>query len=306
MTAILRSDVESLIETQIASGIIEGVVKDSAVLKMFTRLPNMTSDKTKLRVLDQLPLAYWVDGDTGFKQTTNQAWDKKFINACELAVIVPIAESALEDADYDIWASVQPRVIEAFHRKIDDAIFTGVDRPTGFRDSLIDSIPATSKVDQTGTLYEAINDAMVAVESSGFNPSGVVGGVELKGKFRMMLDTTGQPIKGTDIDSLPKSFVDNGAWDKTKSQLIVGDMKQAVYAIRKDVTVKKLTEAVIQDPSTNDIVYNLAQQDMIALRFVMRLGWELPNPINILEPDPAVRFPFASVNPQTGTTPIEP
>ena len=47
--------------------------------------------------------------------------------------------------------------------------------------------------------------------------------------------------------------------------------QQLVYSIRQDITVKILDQGVIQDPETKDIVYNLAQQDMIALRVVMRL-----------------------------------
>lgn len=80
----------------------------------------------------------------------------------------------------------------------------------------------------------------------------------------------------------------------------MGDMSQAVYSIRQDLTVKLLDQAVIQDPEGN-IVYNLAQQDMVALRFVMRLGWELPNPINALSPNEETRFPFAVYVPE-GTT----
>ena len=127
------------------------------------------------------------------------------------------------------------------------------------------------------------------------------GGVDVKGKFRMMTDTTGQPIKGTEIDSLSKAYVDNGAWDKTLAQMIVGDFTQAVYAIRQDITFKVLDQAVIQDPSTGEIVYNLAQDDMVALRVVMRLGWEIPNPINALQPDESVRFPFAVILPGSYT-----
>ena len=41
------------------------------------------------------------------------------------------------------------------------------------------------------------------------------------------------------------------------------------------------------------IAYNLMQQDMVALRAVMRLGWEIPNPINSVEEDKAKRCPFA-------------
>ena len=138
---------------------------------------------------------------------------------------------------------------------------------------------------------------MTKVEESGYNVTGLLGGVGLKGKFRMLTDTTGQPIKGTEIDSLPKAFLDNGAWDKTKSILIAGDFSQAVYAIRQDVTYKVLTEAVIQDPSNGDILYNLAQDDMVALRVVMRLGWEIPNPVNALN-ETAKRFPFANLKPK--------
>lgn len=35
------------------------------------------------------------------------------------------------------------------------------------------------------------------------------------------------------------------------------------------------------------------QNDMVAIRAVMRLGWEIPNPINAMVPDKAKRCPFA-------------
>lgn len=295
-----KTNVEALIETQVANEIFEGVVRESKALSMFRRLPNMTSDKTKLRVLDSLPIAYFVDESTnnGRKNITKMAWDKKYINAEELAVIVPIKENVLNDASIDIWAEVRPRIVEAFGKKIDNAIFNGTDKPANWRAGLIPSIvTAGAEVTEGDNLYSDINDVMTKVEESGYNVTGLLGGVGLKGKFRMLTDTTGQPIKGTEIDSLPKAFLDNGAWDKTKSILIAGDFSQAVYAIRQDVTYKVLTEAVIQDPSSGDILYNLAQDDMVALRVVMRLGWEIPNPVNALN-ETETRFPFANLKPK--------
>ena len=295
-----KTNVEALIDTQVANEIFEGVVRESKALSMFRRLPNMTSDKTKLRVLDSLPIAYFVDESTnnGRKNLTKMAWDKKYINAAELAVIVPIKENVLNDTSIDIWAEVKPRVVEAFGKKIDNAIFNGTDKPADWRAGLIPSIvSAGAEVTEGNNLYSDINDVMTKVEESGYNVTGLLGGVGLKGKFRMLTDTTGQPIKGTEIDSLPKAFLDNGAWDKTKSVLIAGDFSQAVYAIRQDVTYKVLTEAVIQDPSNGDILYNLAQDDMVALRVVMRLGWEIPNPVNALN-ETATRFPFANLKPK--------
>ena len=300
MAVIARTDVDSLIETQVANEIFEGVVKDSKALSMFRRLPNMTSDKTKLRVLDSLPVAYFVDESTnnGRKNTTKMAWDKKFINAAELAVIVPIKENVLNDASIDIWSEVRPRIVEAFAKKIDNAMFFGVDKPTDWRAGLVPSvIAAGAEVNETENgLYSDINDAMVKVEESGYNVNGILGGVGLKGKFRMMLDTTGQPLNTTEIGSVRREFMDNGVWDKTKSTLLVGDFSQAVYAIRQDVTYKILDQAVIQDPTDGSILYNLAQDDMVALRVVMRLGWEIPNPVNALN-ETSARFPFASLKP---------
>ena len=295
-----KTNVEALIDTQVANEIFEGVVRESKALSMFRRLPNMTSDKTKLRVLDSLPIAYFVDESTnnGRKNLTKMAWDKKYINAAELAVIVPIKENVLNDTSIDIWSEVKPRIVEAFGKKIDNAIFNGTDKPADWRAGLIPSIvTAGAEVTEGDNLYSDINDVMTKVEESGYNVTGLLGGVGLKGKFRMLTDTTGQPIKGTEIDSLPKAFLDNGAWDKTKSILIAGDFSQAVYAIRQDVTYKVLTEAVVQDPSSGDILYNLAQDDMVALRVVMRLGWEIPNPVNALN-ETATRFPFANLKPK--------
>ena len=95
-------------------------------------------------------------------------------------------------------------------------------------------------------------------------------------------------------------FPMNGAFDPAQAQMIVGDWTQLVYAIRQDMTFKVFTEGVIQDPSTKAIIYNLMQNDMVALRAVMRLGWEIANPVNAYNVDIANPFPF-SVYGKSGT-----
>ena len=301
MAGIVRNDVDALIETQVANEIFEGTIRKSKALSMFKRLPNATSDKTKLRVLDTLPVAYFVDEttDNGRKNITKMAWDKKFINIAELAVIVPIKENLLNDSSIDIWAQVRPRVEEAFAKKIDDAMFFGVGKPTEWRAGLIPSITSVGAVveETNNGLYSDINDAMTKVEESGYDVNALVGGVSLKGKFRMMTDTTGQPLQTTEIGSVRREFMDNGVWDKDTATLVVGDFNQAVYQIRQDITFKVLEEAIIQDPSDGSILYNLAQDDMVALRVTMRLGWEIPNPVNA-ENETDARFPFASLVPK--------
>ena len=106
-----RNSLSGLIPEPVTREILQGAVAESAVLRMARRLPNMTSKTQTMNVLDMLPTAYWVNGEvsgTGaadsaaYKQTTKMAWDKKKIYAEEIAVIVPIPEAVLDDADYDI------------------------------------------------------------------------------------------------------------------------------------------------------------------------------------------------------------
>ena len=100
VSIIDRTGAESLIPVQEASEIIQGTIAQSAVLSRGRKLANMTSKQYKMPVLDMLPIAYFVNGDNGQKKTAKQAWDKKFITAEEIAVIVPIPEAVLDDSEY--------------------------------------------------------------------------------------------------------------------------------------------------------------------------------------------------------------
>lgn len=301
-----RTGAESLIPVQEAREIIQGVVTQSAVLSRGRKLPNMTSKQYKMPVLDMLPVAYFVNGDTGQKKTTKQAWDKKFIVAEEIAVIVPVPESVLEDAEYDIWGEVKPRIIEAFGAKIDGAVLFGVDKPSTWRDDIVATATKANKVVTLGTaddLYDKImgEEGVIAnVENSGYFVNGHMADISMRAKLRGLKDTTGNPIFKSDmqsgttysLDGSPMNFPNNGAFDKSKALMISGDFNQMVYSIRQDITFKLFTEGVVQD-TDGSIAYNLMQNDMVALRAVMRLGWEIPNPINALEKDKAKRCPFA-------------
>jgi len=307
---ITRNKADALIPTQtIINEIIQGVINQSSALSALTKLPNMTSKQARMPVLGMLPEGFWVNGDTGLKQTTELMWRNKFITAEELAVIVPIPEAVLADSEYDIWAQIEPRIVEAFGKKIDEAIFLGKDKPASWREGLVPSIinaGANITPSANDNLYTQISKAMAKVETSGFNPDGILGSVGLKQAFREgLLDTTGQPLdSGNEVVAMRRMFMANGAWDNTLAKFIVGDFKQGVYAIRQDITFKLLDQTVLTD-SSNNIILNLAQQDCVALRCVMRLGWEVPNAINSTNPDEETRFPFALVEPASAPSTVK-
>ena len=130
-----RNSLSGLIPEEVSREILQGAIAESAVLNMARRLPKMSSKTLAINVLDALPTAYFVNGEAAgasaseeaFKQTTKMAWDKKKIYAEEIAVIVPIPEAVLDDANYDIWAEVRPRLVEAFGKKIDGAVLFSAD-----------------------------------------------------------------------------------------------------------------------------------------------------------------------------------
>ena len=301
-----RTGAESLIPVQESNEIIQGIITQSAVLQRGRKLPNMTSKQYKMPVLDMLPIAYFVNGDTGQKKTTKMAWDKKFIIAEEIAVIVPIPEAVLDDSEYDIWAETKPRIIEAFGKKIDGAILFGDDKPASWRADVVSTANTAKSVVTLGTgddLYDKImgeEGSIALIENSGYFVNGHMADISMRAKLRGLKNTNGDPLFKSDmqsgttysLDGSPMNFPNNGSFDKSKALMISGDFSQLVYSIRQDITFKLFTEGVVQN-TDGSIAYNLMQNDMVALRAVMRLGWEIPNPINSIQKDKTKRCPFS-------------
>lgn len=304
---ITRDNADSLIPIQESKEIIQGAIEASAVLSMGRRLPNMTAKQYKMPVLDMLPVAYFVNGDTGTKKLTKMAWDKKFIVAEEIAVIVPVSDAVLDDAEYDIWAEVKPRLVEAFGKVIDGAIFFDQNKPASWRSGIVPTAVAAGNVVTLGSGVDLYDDLLgeggtiSKVEEDGFFVNGHIADISMRAKFRGLRDGNARPLFATDmhtptnftLDGSRITFPRNGAWDKSKALMVSGDFSQLVYAIRQDITFKIFDTGVIQDPSTGEIIFNLLQNDMKALRAVMRLGWEIPNPINQLNDDDTTRCPFS-------------
>lgn len=310
-----RADAEAIIREQVVSTIFQDAPKQSVFMSLARKLPNMTSNQTRIRVLDFLPTAYWVNGDTGMKQTSKQAWDNVYINAAELAVIIPIPEAVLDDAEFDIFGEITPRVNEAIGQKVDSAIIFGVNRPAEWQNDIVTlARQAGNNVAPSGSpdYYDLIlgeGGVISKVEEDGYMSTGALASMGMRAKLRGIKATDGTLIFKSDmqgstnyaLDGAPMYFPQNGAFDNTIAQLIIGDFKQAVYAIRQDITVKILDQGVIQDPATKEIAYNLAQQDMVALRVVFRMGWALPNPATRMDED-RVGCPFAYLEPATAMT----
>lgn len=302
---ITRVGAAALIPEEQSSQIIQGITEDSAVLKLAKRLPNMSSKTLKMPVLNSLPYAYFVDGDTGMKQTTKIDWGDKTITAEEIAVIVPVADAILADSNYDIWAQIRPLVSQAFGQVIDNAILHGTNKPSSWEDGIVTAATANGNVVSATT--DGFKDIMGAgglislVEEDGFLVNGYLGSMQSRAHLRGITDKNGQPLfrngmnGGTSytLDGQRIEFPRNGSMNADGPLLIAGDWDNLVYSIRQDMTVTKTNTGVITDAS-GKVIYNLYQQDMTALRFVMRLGWALPQAASAL--GASNPYPFAVLN----------
>jgi HK97 family phage major capsid protein len=310
MAFIDQTDAASLIPQEVSNEIIKAVPEYSYALQLMKKLPNMSKRQRRIPVMASLATASFINKGTtatpaGKKPTTKLAWEDKFIDAEEIAAIIPVPEDIIEDADYDIWGECKTALTEAFGVAIDQAIFFGTGAPTSWPDDIITGATSAGNVVALGTgedLLQDVSSIMASVESDGYDVTGFIAPITIKAQLRDLRDALGRPVfmesfQGPVTYTLfgaPIQFVKSGMWNISKAQLVAGDFQSAVYAIRQDITFKILTEGVIQDDN-GDIIYNLAQQDMLAIRAVMRLGWQVPNPVNRLQPVKANRFPFGII-----------
>lgn len=302
---ILREDVVIPIEE--SRTIWQTAVESSAVLQAFTRT-TMSAKQKRIPVLAAFPVAYWV-ASGGLKQTSKQAWEGKFIEAEELAVIIAIPEDVLDDSSFDIWGEVRPRVAEAIARKFDSTVFFGgPDAPGTFPTALVPAAVAAGNAWNAGSfaaneggLAEDLNQTFALVEADGYDVTRLIAERRMRAQLRGARDAFGNRLLdvgagGQSVLDVPLTFAMPGLWadsaEAGSARAIAMDGSQFVVGIRQDIRMRILTEAVISDED-GKVIMNLAQQDMVALRATFRAGWQVPNPITHYNEDEDTRYPAA-------------
>jgi HK97 family phage major capsid protein len=300
---VSRTDAAALVPEEVSSAMLTSLSAQSAVLDLGMRIP-IARNQTRFPVLSALPTAYFVSGDTGLKQTTEAAWDNKYMYVEEIATIVPIPEAVLDDASFDVWGSIQPLMEGAIARTLDAAVIFGTSAPTTWAtegnlvaeaDAAGNEVFRGTNAAAAGGIHGDLSDLVGTLEADGYVPNGAVGNVTLKGRLRQVRDTTGQTIAlSSDIPEIRYAPSLAGLWPTGTSaaEVVMGDFTKLVVGVRQDMTYKLITEGVITD-NTGAIIYNLPQQDMVALRLVFRAAYAVSNPINYQQGTEASRYPFA-------------
>jgi HK97 family phage major capsid protein len=305
-----------LIPEDVSREILKAVPEKSAVLEMFKKR-TMSTAQQRMPVLASKPLAHFVSGDTGLKQTTAMTWSNKFLDAEEIATIVPIPEKLLDDTDYDIWAEIKPEIVEAIAITLDAAVLFGYNKPTSWPAAIVvAAIAAGNTVNQGAGVDVAadVNSLMATVEADGYEVDGFFMRTSMKAQFRGLRDSQ----QGLIFQAQPSASVEKTTWTgdvwgvkavssraglfeeedagtygraANSIKMIGGNWKQGLIGTRQDLTWKMLDQAVITDADGN-IVFNLPQQDMVALRCTSRYAFQVPNPYNRMQTAEANRYPF--------------
>jgi HK97 family phage major capsid protein len=257
-----------------------------------------------------LPVAYWVNGDTGLKQTTEINWANKYLNVEEIAVILPVPDNVIADVEFNIWDEAMPYMTEAVGRTLDAAVFFGTNAPASFPTAVYTALDAAGNDQTEGTVaasggyYADIDAALALMEADGYEADAVVAHTSFKGMLRAARASDGQRLDvgrvagdlGA-IDGINITYPMRGLWATASGspRAIFLQRDQFVVGVRQDISFKLFTEGVIQD-DTGAIVYNLMQQDMSAMRLTFRVGWQVANVINYDQATEGNRYPAASLD----------
>lgn len=297
MADVSRADVATLIQEAYAEDFLGYAAKRSVVLQAFpTR--DMGTKVVNEPVLATKPHAKWVNESatdaSGVKPTGKVTWGNKQLIAEELAVIVPVHEHVVDDATEAVLGELAKAGGEAIAFALDAAVFFSINKPSTWTSrALYQSAVNGGNVLTIGDPRngeDISGSILIGAEalSDRYEPTSLFARRGLQYRLANQRDANGQPVYQEPLSTAPGSeatvhglnayyptgTVDDGSggdrlvWDPDTATALVVDRSRVLIGIRQDIQVKFLDQATV-----NGI--NLAERDMVALRFKARFAYAL-------------------------------
>ncbi len=274
----LKDELTGFVPEEQAGEIIKNVVRGSSLMKL-AKVENMKSDRKKFSVMTEGAGAYWV-GEGQRIQTSKASWIHPEIVVKKLAVIIPVSKEKINDSTIDVFSELKETIGEAFFKKIDAAGFFGTDSP--FETNILKSATNAANLVTAGTNASFdldVSDAMAMVEENGYDVNAFAARNGIKNTLRKLRDANGnqlyvEGVNSKELYNVPIEFSRNGSWDATKSEIICGNFDMAIVGIREGIEYQVLKEATLEGTLDEDgKPISLAEQDLIAIKATMRLGF---------------------------------
>lgn len=227
---------------------------------------------------------FWT-GEGIKKQSTQPKFNVVTQTLAKLAAIVPFTEEILEDSAINLTQLVAQLFAEAVSKEEDLQFFAGTGAPwTG----ILNNGSVNKVVQASGDATQLTADDLLDMIDK--TPSGALAGAKfyfnrtVLSVIRKLKDNNGNYIYQNPGQGLPATiwnypYETSDAFPtlasvKTGDQYVLfGNLKQgAVFGDKQQLRVKLLDQATITDTDGSTVI-NLAEQDMVALRIVERVGY---------------------------------
>lgn len=275
----LKDNLAGFVPTEAAEGIMKDVARGSSVLRL-SKVEPMTSDKKQFSVMTDGPGAYWVS-ETERINTSTAKWIFPVMEAKKLAVIIPVTREKLNDTTIDVFSELRPAIAEAFYKAIDAACLFGTASP--FAKSIVKAAVDAGNEITDGASGQSldldVSDLMALIEDAGLDVNGFAAHYGIKNRLRKLRDANGNALFVPGVDQQefynnPIEFVRTGAWDKDAAELIAGNFNYSLVGIREGIEYQVLREATLHSVTMgDDMPLSLAENDMVAIKATMRIGF---------------------------------
>lgn len=276
----LKDELQGFVPVEQATEIMKDVARGSSILRL-SKVSQMESDTKKVPVMTEGAGAYWV-GEGERIKTSKAGWIYPELKAKKLAVIIPVTKEKLNDTTINVFSELQESIAEAFYKAIDAAAIFGTNSP--FERNIMKCVEKAGNKIEIGTNGEGkldldVADAMATVEDAGYDVNGFAAKIGIKNSLRKLRDGNGNQlfvdgVNGKELYSQPIEFSRNGAWDKTKAELVGADWDKSLVGIRESLEYEILKEATLEGTVDKDgKPISLAEQDLIGIKATMRLAY---------------------------------
>lgn len=303
MADISRAEVATLIQEAYADVLLDGAREASTALSAFPTI-SMGTKLTHLPVLATLPEAGWVSESAtdaaGVKPQSQATWTDRTLVAEEIAVILPIHENVIDDANTAVLTDLASLGGQAIGKKLDQAIFFGTDKPASWvsDDLLTAAVAASQDVTVVGgqanssDIVGAVNQVSEKIATAGYAPDTMVASLAMRYQVANLRNADGSLVFRDESFAGYRTFFNrNGAWAPSSAVAIVADSSRVRIGVRQDIQVKLLDQATVGS-------INLAERDMVAIRLKARFAYVLGNGAT---PAGADKTPVGVVLPASGS-----
>lgn len=259
-----------LIPQDLSTEIIKNVAEGSTMLKL-AEIVEMKEPTKTFPVELTTPGAY-VIGEGQKINVDKATWATVELAAKKLAVIVPATREALSDGIVNVIEEVKGQIAQAFAKKLDKCtLFDSTDFYGAGKSIFEKALAKGNKITNTDHIFDDASNAMGLIESIDLDPNAFVAPKTLKAKIRNDVQADKHYVVEDKVNGVPakmhgESIVYAQGFDTSKAKLITGDFSKVYIGVLDDIEYQVSTEGTVGD-------INLFEQDMVAVRATMRVGF---------------------------------